>query len=119
MTPEVKPRGGCAKAAGWIVAAVIGLPVLVILFFGIWARVDDEPADQRIDFIVACQSAVRDRLKAPATAKFGPETSLDVQGSPAHYRLTGTIEAANSFGVPTRTAYTCTGAPAAPEVGIF
>lgn len=107
------------RGLGWAAALIVGLPVLVILFFGIWGRMDNEEPDQRIDFIVACQSAVRERLNAPSTAKFGPETSLDVQGGPSNYRLTGTIEAMNALGGMTRTAYACTGTPDAPSVGIY
>lgn len=114
-TANPPSAGGCWK---WTVG-LLALPAMLLLALFIWSQVAPAPADGRVDFIVSCQAAVRDRLKAPSTADFGPETSRDVQGSPGSYRLTGTVEAQNALGVPLRTAYSCTGSANAPSVGIF
>lgn len=114
-TMKPPARGGCWKWGCGIAA----MPLLLLSALYVWAQVDPAEPDPRIDFIVACQSAVRDRLKAPSTADFGPETSRDVQGGPGAYRLTGTVEAQNALGVPIRTAYACTGTPNNVDVGIF
>lgn len=106
---------GCWK---WAIG-ILSVPLILLFALFVWAKVDPAPADPRLDFLVACKSAVRDHLKAPSSATFGPETVRDVLTTASGYRLTGTVEAQNSFGVKLKTAYACTGSPDNPEVGIF
>lgn len=56
--------------------------------------------------IVACEDFVADRLKSPATADFGTASAASQGGGT--YRVTGTVDAENSFGVMMRVDYSCT-----------
>lgn len=55
---------------------------------------------------VLCQKAVRGRLKAPATATFGDTQRVMLAGD--QFRVTGPVDAENSFGALLRMDYTCT-----------
>lgn len=57
----------------------------------------------------ACQTAVRDRLKAPAGAEFqAPRHSEIVTLAAGRYQISSYVDAQNGFGAKVRTAYTCT-----------
>ncbi|GHG35862.1 hypothetical protein GCM10017784_32420 [Deinococcus indicus] len=57
------------------------------------------------DMEIACERAVKDRLKAPATAQFAKDTDAAWTGSA--WRYTGTVDAQNSLGVPLRSRFAC------------
>lgn len=54
---------------------------------------------------VACERAVKDRLKAPATAQFTKDADAAWNGSA--WRYTGTVDAQNSFGATLRNRFAC------------
>lgn len=57
---------------------------------------------------VMCEKFVKDRLKAPASAEFAPdsETHTLAKGDGA-YKVTAWVDSQNSFGAMIRTNYTC------------
>lgn len=54
----------------------------------------------------ACEEAVRERLKAPGTAKFGGRDHRAIQNGYA-YELVGWVDAENGFGALVRNRYVC------------
>lgn len=57
------------------------------------------------DMEIACERAVKDRLKAPATAQFAKDADAAWTGSA--WRYAGTVDAQNGLGVPLRSRFTC------------
>jgi hypothetical protein len=53
----------------------------------------------------ACKTFVKDKLRAPSTAKFA-DHSVTHTGS--EYTVTGSVDAQNGFGAQIRSTYTCT-----------
>ena len=51
-----------------------------------------------------CQEWVKDKLKAPSTAKFSETSST---GGPQSWSMTGAVDSENSFGAMVRAAWTC------------
>jgi len=59
-----------------------------------------------------CQNAVRERLKAPATADFeAPRNAQINRYDSGNYEIVSHVDAQNSFGAKLRSAYTCVVAP--------
>jgi len=52
-----------------------------------------------------CQAFVKERLKAPATAKFSNEVRREMEGG--FYIVTGSVDSQNSFGATLRSKYNC------------
>jgi len=47
-------------------------------------------------------------LKAPSTAKFAPHNELTITGTPhGKWRVTGWVDAQNSFGAQLRSSFSC------------
>lgn len=57
------------------------------------------------DMEIACEQAVKDRLKAPATAKITKDADAVWNGSA--WRYTGAVDAQNSFGATLRNRFAC------------
>ena len=58
---------------------------------------------------IVCRKFVTARLKAPATAEFGPYGTVQVRHLGAGcYEVVGYVDAQNSFGVLIRSDYICT-----------
>jgi len=56
----------------------------------------------------SCERFVIQRLKAPATARFGPASDTEVTGfNGGTYRISGWVDAQNSFSALVRNRYTC------------
>lgn len=53
----------------------------------------------------ACKDYVKDRLKAPGTARFSAASHT---GTGAAYTVRGLVDSENSFGASLRSTYTCT-----------
>lgn len=59
---------------------------------------------------VECKNQVKDRLKAPSTAKFPIPLELDevvTDLGDGHYRVIGYVDAENSFGAALRVTFSC------------
>lgn len=54
-----------------------------------------------------CQVAVRNILKAPATARFTPSSRVYYSLSGSVYSITGSVDAQNSYGALLRERYHC------------
>lgn len=97
------------KRAGIFSLAMVAIGTLTVIW--LFTRPAGETQtltlEQEADRI--CRQAMNDRLKAPATAKFPPE-SVDVITREVYdgsYRVTSYVDAENSFGALLRTEYSC------------
>ncbi|OLV20108.1 hypothetical protein [Deinococcus marmoris] len=111
-------RTGQRKGFWEWAAVLIGVPIAVLAALAIWGSLAPSTPDYQTSFLVACQRGVREKLKAPSTAKFGNEIGRDVLTVTSGYRLNGTIEAQNSFGALIQSTYQCTGSSTNLEIDI-
>jgi len=102
-----KPMSGTGKAVlgcGGFIALVMVLIIggcTVSMFNG--GDKKSEPTEY--DARYYCQEFVKEKLKAPSTAKFSNQTA---SGAGASWRSSGTVEAQNTFGGMVATPYSCT-----------
>ncbi|HWN09784.1 MAG TPA: hypothetical protein VNO50_11040 [Pyrinomonadaceae bacterium] len=54
-----------------------------------------------------CYEAVRERLRSPSTAQFGPSEYEGTGISSPKYEVRGWVDAANAYGTPIRNYYLC------------
>jgi hypothetical protein len=67
------------------------------------------PEDRKIEALSMCEQFVERRLKAPSTAKFSHVWDTTMTGSgDGPYRVSGFVDAQNSFGAMLRNHYVCT-----------
>jgi hypothetical protein len=66
----------------------------------------DDPALQRIAAENACEDFLRDKLKSPSTAEF--HNTMSTSTGPVAWRVSGTVDAENSFGAALRRSWSCT-----------
>jgi hypothetical protein len=66
------------------------------------------PAEQKAVALKACQSRIRDQLRAPSEAKFSSEPTWVGPGSDNTLMIIGTVEAQNGFGGFRSARYLCT-----------
>ena len=60
------------------------------------------------DASTRCQDYVKRSLKAPSTAKFAPQNELTITGTThGAWRVTGWVDAQNSFGAQLRNNFVC------------
>lgn len=100
-----------------------GAAILVIVVATGWffSGREEDPADKaaRLErdrktlLYVACQDAVRARLRSPSTADFpGPFTESSDEAvrmlADSSYRVASYVDAQNAFGGTVRTSYSCT-----------
>lgn len=87
---------------------VIGISIPVLLFAGCQGLISagdsstEEPGEY--DAIYYCKEFVRDKLKAPSTAKFTGESAY---GGGSSWTSSGVVESQNSFGGMVQSRYTC------------
>lgn len=55
----------------------------------------------------ACQGAVKEHLRSPSTAVFGPAEYEDTMLSDPSAEVRGWVDAANAYGTPIRNYYLC------------
>jgi hypothetical protein len=87
---------------------LIATPFLILVagFLGYLnsnAAADPDRNNNDITAVYACEKAVAENLKAPATAKFSSQAG---GGNPI-WTVTGYVDAENSFGALIRSAYAC------------
>ena len=115
-TPEPNRRLGCLA---WLGGAAL---LAVLALFGLAAlgrsSADDPPtaSERRTDFVVNCERAVRDSLKAPASAQISNAFEDGLLTTASGFAWNGTVDAQNSFGANLRTAFRCQGPPENPSV---
>lgn len=93
----------------WGFWAVFGVVVLCCSGFMLKAfnGSDDDSSSPEVTGVsaeLACQDFVKNRLKAPSTAKF---SAVSHTGSGSFYTVTGAVDAQNSFGAMLRLNFTC------------
>ena len=64
--------------------------------------------EQEAEYQVVAQNAVKDRLKAPSTAKFDLEKIKTVKSKNGTVLITGVVDAQNGFGAQIRTTFMVT-----------
>ncbi|GGS44747.1 hypothetical protein [Deinococcus knuensis] len=89
--------------------AILALAWLVLIYLPGQQRARQGPQFDTLTFTATCRLAVKNQLKAPATAQFPGLTSDQVQVSGGRGTLRGVVDAQNSFGAMLRTGFTCTG----------
>ena len=116
-----KPQGFYCPKCGYpnypaiIVCIVMG--VFALAFF-IWlvSPSAESPEEQRaktqedaqLTARAACQVAVKEQLKAPSVAKFGPLSETTIAKTPAGgWSVQGYVDSQNSFGAMIRSNYVC------------
>lgn len=87
----------------------IGIGVLLaVLAIGAWALTADPDSDEyeptTADAQRMCQENVTDKLKAPASARFG---GVDTSRDDDTWTVTGWVDAENGFGANLRSDWAC------------
>ena len=104
-TNPVAGRLGCLGAVAVIVAALFGMEFLLNAFSG---NDDGEVTDaDKVRAVQNCESAVKNQLKAPSTAKFSNESFQYNPNDELDYQVVLTVDAQNSFGAMLQTEYAC------------
>ncbi len=107
---SVPPTEPAKKTGNGCLLALVAVPVLLI--GGCFALIhsgSDGPPDYSISAQIGCEDAVKEQLKSPSSAKFSDENSVGVEGSTVSYRVTGSVDAENSFGASLRYRFVCQG----------
>lgn len=103
-----------AKAGRTVAIGCLAVLVLAVLMtIGVVScinNVSNKPpseSSKEADAIYACRQSVKEKLKSPSSATFSRELAQRVEGNPNKFRVTGQVEADNSFGAKIRAAYAC------------
>jgi hypothetical protein len=95
------PRMSRANGLGFLIAGV----AMALCCGGIALNsAGSRPPDRSGPAVTACENYVKNRLKAPATAKFSDER-WGQDGDT--FTITGAVDAQNSFGALLRSRFTC------------
>jgi hypothetical protein len=86
------------------VGTVVALALLCIGGM-LWNVFTDGPKPDGGGALTACREYVKDRLKAPSTARF---SDLNLTGSGSRWTVVGAVSAENSFGGTIDMGFTCT-----------
>lgn len=89
---------GCLGCLAVPVAVFVGL-LLLFMF-----TKDDAPEHDAVEAEVLCEGLVKEKLRAPSTAKFSQQ---DTSGSGTQWSSRGVVEAENAFGGTVSGRYTC------------
>lgn len=106
MSTDATPpkKDDSAKGCMIIAGVIVGGPlVLLLLLFIASALFGDESNNDEAQAIVACESEVRDQLKAPSSADLRSSASQ----SGERWIVVGTVDAENSFGAKIRNEFEC------------
>ena len=99
--PKKSPPGkGCLIWAVVILVALVGCTVSLAK-----SGSNTPAAPSGSEAGAQCQEWVKNKLKSPSTAQFSGQV---VSGGPSSWRVTGNVDAENSFGAAMRSAWTCT-----------
>lgn len=116
LTEHPDPNGG----RGWRVFLLVLILTPVLLVGGCIAFIALAPKDPanayEAQMTSACRQAVRDELKSPTTASFSDEVVTQISDAPA-FRVTGSVDADNSFGASIRNGFVCEGYPPTSDQG--
>ena len=104
-TGGASPSGEQKKGIiGPLIGAVLGVGFLTLILIWQFNKTPAGPTgeDLRINAVTACERAVAQNLKAPATAQYQSTAS-----GVGPWTVTGTVDAENSFGALVRSQYEC------------
>jgi hypothetical protein len=87
-----------------IVGLVAGIVMLLAGGTVAYLALKPVPAGPQAQVIATCEEAVKQRLRAPATAKFSNVTTAPVGDA---YRVNGDVDAENGFSALIRSQFTC------------
>jgi hypothetical protein len=93
------------------------LPLVVLLA----ACAAPDEAYSTFDLVIQCEDMVRERLKAPATARFEESVNAkqeQVSSTPEGFAWAGWVDSENSFGALVRTRFTCAYDRAGDDVSV-
>lgn len=107
-SPPNKPASSKDKAGAGCLLVIIGL-VIWIVVAGVTGS-DDPPDSEELRFGAqdVCHQFVKERLRAPATAKFERYSEARITGVEPTYTVRGHVDSENGFGALIRSDYTCT-----------
>jgi hypothetical protein len=95
---------------------VASLPMVLIAACNVMVAADQgDGSGDRAKAIQLCRAAVRDELKSPKSADFSNEVATQTTDAPA-FRVTGEVDAENSFGASVRSSYVCEGSSSSMRV---
>ena len=105
---QKKPK---QKSGGCLPGCLIVFVIIVALGVGTsmcssspGAKEDRDRRNASIYAEIACKDAVKQRLKSPSSAKFHDVSAFRSAG---HYKVTGSVDADNSFGASMRNSFSC------------
>lgn len=102
VAPQKTKMPGFAKL---VIVLLAALPVAALIgFLGTQAGSTPDPASLRFQAQRACEGAVEQNLKAPASAEYDSQVGGGGEGP---WAVTGTVDAQNSFGAMIRSTYSC------------
>jgi hypothetical protein len=110
MDTGINGATGAKKPTGCTLSCMgcLGIIVVLVVAFFVYSatrdRSGDEARDQPVLAQIACENAVKNSLKAPSTAKF---TGTQASATGSSYRVTGAVDAENSFGAALRNTFEC------------
>jgi len=113
-TPEwikaEQAKVGKPWGAGKSCLGCFGLVVVVALIFGGCTALSGSSgshssSDNKYESIAQCEARIEKLLKSPSTADFDSNASGSGSGP---WKVTGTVDAQNSFGATVRASYGCT-----------
>ncbi len=88
----------------WKTAIVGVLVVGGIIFYNASGLANRKPVYDKVSAYTYCQTAVKEKLKSPSSAKFH---DMDATGSGGKWTATGVVEAENAFGVAVLADFQC------------
>jgi hypothetical protein len=80
---------------------ILGVVALVVVTGLLWYNWPGQVARR------VCYEAVKERLRSPSTAQFGPSDYEGTGISTPKYKVRGWVDAANAYGTPIRNYYLC------------
>lgn len=114
IEPAAEPAEEAKKSSGLFKGCILPLLVIVVSVVVMLQTCsgggnrETSADDARIHGRDICRDAVKNGLKAPSTAKFSSEdVSVNDQGTMFHVKVSGIVEAENSFGGMVGYDFTC------------
>jgi hypothetical protein len=105
--PTVAPAAASMSFGESVIRGLVGLVVLIFIINMIWPEEAARAEHSDIAAATACESFVRDRLRAPSTAKFPWSEQQTVHAGNGLYTVRGAVDAQNGFGAQIRSRYLC------------
>jgi len=107
---RIPPKKRLTGKQKWAIGIAIVLGLVLFFMVVMYVRYElSETWGSEISAPIMAEEFVKDRLKAPASAKFPPISKATVTDlNNGKWRVESYVDSQNSFGVMIRTQYTCT-----------